>query len=158
MARTYETIRLESRYAPWRDDEAFQRVYTQIKSSTLIDECRCWNLWRLVEQSSKLEGGHLIEIGVWRGGSGILIATQAAMCGIWDMVFLCDTFSGVVKAGPQDAVYRGGEHADTSLAAVTDLVVHHNLHNVITVAGPMPESWVDCGYSDFRFCHIDVFQ
>jgi len=111
-----------------------------------------------VAQSAKLEGS-LLEVGVWRGGTGALIATKASLCGITDTVYLCDTFKGVVKAASQkDSSYRGGEHADTSRHVVEDFLYQRlQLTNVTILPGVFPD---DTGpaiaHERFRFCHIDV--
>src|SRR3984957_12027688 len=107
----YEVVLPNATYSPWNLDETFIAAYSQIKDATLVDKYRCFELWRLVEQCTKLEGGALIEVGVWRGGTAALIATQARNLGLRDKVYACDTFSGVVKAGDEDPDYVGGEHA-----------------------------------------------
>jgi O-methyltransferase len=93
-----------------------------------------------VEQAAKLEGGALIEVGVWRGGTAALIATQARNLGLRDKVYACDTFSGVVKAGAEDPDYVGGEHADTSRRSVEELFHKTlNLDNIEILTGIFPE-------------------
>jgi O-methyltransferase len=145
-------------YNPWNKDRSFQEAYALIQGFTMIDRYRCFELWKLVEQSAKLKHGHLIEIGVWRGGSGALIARQAKNCGIPDRVFLCDTFAGVVKAGPRDSLYQGGEHADATRQDVEGLVFNQlSLDNVEILEGVFPDQ-TGGGLEGlpFRFCHIDV--
>jgi O-methyltransferase len=154
----YELVIPGATYSPWNLDEAFKTAYLQVKDGTLVDRYRCFELWRLVEQSAKLEGGALIEIGVWRGGTAALIAIQARDLGLRDRVFACDTFYGIVKAGPEDAHYVGGEHADTSRRLVEELFYETlKLNNIEILAGVFPE---DTGglveNLKFRFCHIDV--
>jgi hypothetical protein len=78
----YEAVLPNATYSPWNLDKAFIAAYSQIKDATLVDKYRCFELWRLVEQCAKLEGGALIEIGVWRGGTAALIATQAKNLGL----------------------------------------------------------------------------
>jgi O-methyltransferase len=145
-------------YSPWNKDDLFQAIYASIKPFTLVDEYRCFELWKLVEQVAKLNSGAIIEIGVWRGGTGALIARQAKNCGIEDKVFLCDTFAGVVKAGERDSRYKGGEHSDTSRQGVEELILKRmNLDNVEILEGIFPDQTghrVDS--MQFRFCHIDV--
>src|SRR3989338_3907028 len=100
-------------YAPWVTDVDFLRVHEKIKTNTLVDIYKCYELWKLVEETEKVEGC-LVEVGVWRGGSGAVIASKVAALGSHAAVYLCDTFTGVVKAGSKDSAYEGGEHADTS--------------------------------------------
>jgi O-methyltransferase len=144
-------------YSPWNLDEYFNQTYQKIQHNTLVDKYRCYELWKLVEQSAKLSEGSIIEIGVWRGGTGALIAEQANRCNIKEDVFLCDTFFGCVKAGPNDSAYLGGEHSDTSEQIVKDLLNQLNINNASILTGIFPE---DSGNivkdKKFRFCHIDV--
>jgi O-methyltransferase len=158
MAQEYEPVRPSATYSPWKKDNLFQEVLAQIAGFTLVDRYRCFELWKLVEQVSKLKEGSIIEVGVWRGGTGALIAKKAKNCGIEDRVFLCDTFTGVVKASIKDSAYKGGEHADTSRQIVEELIsTRMNLDNVEILEGIFPDQ---TGHRvegmRFRFCHIDV--
>jgi O-methyltransferase len=72
-------------------------------------------------------------------------------------VYLCDTFSGVVKASDLDPAYVGGEHADTSRGQVEALLARLGLTNTTLLKGIFPD---DTGtaleHLRFRLCHIDV--
>jgi O-methyltransferase len=156
-AREYERVQPLATFSPWNKDDQFQTVFAAIKEFTLVDKYRCFELWALIEQASKLKSGSIIEVGVWRGGTGALISQQARLCAIQEKVFLCDTFSGVAKAGENDSTYKGGEHADTSRKTVEGLLARMNLSNVEILEGTFPD---DTGRQvedlQFRFCHIDV--
>jgi O-methyltransferase len=143
-------------YSPWWTDEPFMRTFEDVRDATLVDIYRLYELWRLVDQVADLEGD-LIEVGVWRGGSGCLIARRAQQHCPTATVYLCDTFEGVVKAGRHDNEYVGGEHNDTSSTNVRDLARRFSLDNVTVVEGVFPDE-VDnqFGASRFRFAHIDV--
>ena len=158
MTQEYGTVSPAATYSPWNKDNSFQAMFASIEGFTLVDKYRCFELWKLIEQIAKLKNGSIIEIGVWRGGTGALIAKQAKNCGIEERVFLCDTFTGVVKAGVRDSAYKGGEHADTSRQAVEELILTRmNLDNVEILEGIFPDQ---TGHRvegmQFRFCHIDV--
>jgi O-methyltransferase len=154
----YEPVYPFATYSPWNKDKVFQKVYSSIEGFTLVDKYRCFELWKLVEQSAKLKNGSIIEIGVWRGGTGALIAKQAKNCGIEDRVFLCDTFAGVVKAGANDSIYNNGEHADTNRQSVEEFILTKmNLDNIEILEGIFPEQTGSLVEDmQFRFCHIDV--
>jgi O-methyltransferase len=144
-------------YSPWNIDQEFIKVWSSIQPYTLVDKLRCYELWKLVEQCSKLDSGHIMEIGVWRGGTGVLIARQAKNSKIKESVFLCDTFKGVVKAGLNDATYEGGEHADTGKEMVEKLLSENRLDNVEILEGIFPEQTAtNVENLKFRFVHIDV--
>jgi O-methyltransferase len=144
-------------YSPWLSDTEFQLVFDAIRGSTLVDRYRCYELWQLVAEAAKLPEGEIIEVGVWRGGTGALIAKRRQLLGLQSVVYLCDTFRGVVKAGDLDAQYKGGEHSDTSKGTVLTLCSDLKLEGVQILEGIFPE---DTGrqVSDrvFRLCHIDV--
>ena len=153
----YERPELGALYAPWNLDNDFNEIYGKIISYTLVDKYRCYELWKLIEQSAKLNEGSIIEIGVWRGGTGAIIAKQTKRCNIEEEVFLCDTFSGCVKAGTKDSTYVGGEHSDTSEQIVKDLFQQLNIDNVSILTGIFPDNTGSLVKDKkFRFCHIDV--
>ncbi len=156
--KRYERVIPSATYSPWNNDYLFQEMHRKITDFTLVDKYRCFELWKLIEQSSKLESGSIIEIGVWRGGTGALIARQSTNCGINNPVYLCDTFSGVVKTGAEDSRYKGGEHADTSRRIVEGLIFdQEKLKNVRILEGVFPdETSREIEQERFRFCHIDV--
>lgn len=154
----YECVSPLADFAPWNLDHTFKEIYAKIKHATYADKYRCHELWWLVSQSAKLATGSLLEVGVWRGGTGAIIASRARQCGLADPVYLCDTFRGVVKAGPHDPVYRGGEHSDTSQAEVERLLQDTlGLYDIRVLAGVFPDdSSAELWDDRFRFCHIHV--
>ncbi len=143
--------------APWNTDAKFAAAYSVIRNFTLVDKYRCFELWQLTAQVAKLPQGAILEVGVWRGGTGALSARQAADCKIIEMVYLCDTFTGVVKASKRDHTYQGGEHSDTSRRVAEKLTTSMGLGNTRILQGIFPE---DTGHEveqvSFRLCHIDV--
>lgn len=144
-------------YSPWLADEPFQAIYQRVRQNTLVDQYRCYELWQLVGEAAKLAQGALVEIGVWRGGTGALIAKKSRLAGIEEPVYLCDTFRGVVKAGPRDGAYVGGEHADTTKEQVLQLCRELQVDQVRVLEGIFPdESGHLVAGNAFRFCHIDV--
>ena len=85
---------------------------------------------------------------------------EGRVAGARSDVYLCDTFTGVVKAGVNDGWYQGGEHADTSRGTVEDLI-HGvmNLSNVIILEGIFPDDTggvLEEKNARFSLCHVDV--
>lgn len=148
-------------YAPWQADEAFRRVYDEISHATQVDISRCYELWTLIPQTAQLPGA-ILEVGVWRGGTGALLAARAETttspgAAGQATVYLADTFQGVVKAGPKDDYYRGGEHADASAAQVAELLTGLQIRNARILEGVFPEETAaQIAEEAIRFCHIDV--
>ncbi len=108
-----------------------------------------------VAETAKIDGD-ILEVGVWRGGTGCIMAARAQMIGRTCNVFLCDTFSGVVKAGAIDQDV-GGEHADTSIGIVNQCLTDAGVHNCIILTGIFPdETGPAIASRRFSLCHIDV--
>jgi O-methyltransferase len=146
----------EATYSPWNDDNEFSAAFSKIKQNTLVDVYRAHELWSLVREASRL-AGDILEVGVWRGGTGCLMAERTKQLGSSATVFLCDTFNGVVKASSRDSHYQGGEHADTSIDMVRQLTVNMELANVELLEGIFPDETGDqIKNRQFSLCHIDV--
>lgn len=143
-------------YSPWYDDDEFLLVYHKIKDNTLVDIYRCYELWSLIMRSGGIKGD-ILEVGVWRGGTGSLISCAAAKVSTECRVYLADTFAGVVKASENDTRYKGGEHSDTSMDSVRNLLKAVGVSNAVLLKGIFPDQ-VNFGSSipQFRLCHIDV--
>ena len=140
-------------YSPWLLDESFQKVYESIKDKTLIDIYRLYELWSIAHQQRDVEGDFL-EVGVWRGGSGVLLGK--ALAGTDKKLFLADTFSGVVNAGPNDSTYKGGEHADVSLSEVRSLLRENGIPNSEILVGEFPLKTAMSIEGNLSLVHIDV--
>jgi O-methyltransferase len=141
----------EADYTPWNLDLSFLQTYEAVKGHTLVDFYRCWELWSLARQTQKLEQGALLEVGVWRGGTGALLAKAGG-----GPVYLCDTFTGVPKAGKGDGFYRGGEHADTSRETVEALLDSLNLKATILTGIFPDDTGARLQQERFRLVHVDV--
>ena len=128
-----------------------------MRRNTLVDIWRCYELWSLLGEMRDVPGA-ILEVGVWRGGSGRLMAKRAAELGFDDRVYLCDTWKGVVKTGAVDTYYRDGKHDDASNErSSTQLVADLGLNNVECLQGIFPDDTGDQVVDDtFRLCHIDV--
>jgi O-methyltransferase len=139
--------------APWLNDIEFINIYDKIKSYTLVDLYRCYELWVLAKQTKKVSGA-ILEVGVWRGGTGVILAEAAKRSG--KRVFLADTFRGVVKAGANDTAYKGGEHSDTSNELVSGLLCSLSLEDVILLDGVFPEQTEHFVQERIAMLHCDV--
>jgi O-methyltransferase len=152
----YETITRHRAYAPWANDKEFFSVYRKARLNTLVSVERCYELWDLVHNLGAVEGA-VIEVGVWRGGTGAVLASALARVRPAEKIYLCDTFRGVPKAGHYDSLYSGGEHADTSIEHVAELLKSLSLSNAVLVEGVFPDqSGPQIPPGPISLCHIDV--
>jgi O-methyltransferase len=143
-------------YRPWDTDEPFLAAYEQIRDYTKVDIYRCYTLWTLVRQALDLPGD-VMEVGVWRGGTAALLGMQLARAAPQRRLYLADTFAGVVKAGPRDDYYKGGEHADADRETVEALLARCEIPNATVLAGVFPEeTGAAVEGRAISFCHVDV--
>ncbi len=148
-------IPLNSTYAPWHDDHEFREVYDAVEGSTLVDQYKCYELWEQLGQLTHVEGD-ILEVGVWRGGTGVLMARRVQQLGAKARLLLCDTFQGVAKAGANDPWYKGGEHSDTSPDHVRELARSLGV-DVELLVGMFPdETGEEIEDVRLRLVHIDV--
>ncbi|MEO6801805.1 MAG: TylF/MycF/NovP-related O-methyltransferase [Granulicella sp.] len=146
----------QATYSPWIDDHEFSAAFERIRPNTLVDIYRAYELWSLVRETSHLDGD-VLEVGVWRGGTGCLMAERVRLLKPAVTVFLCDTFKGVVKASDHDSHYQGGEHANTSMNIVRRLAISMGLNNIELLEGIFPdETGHQVESRRFSLCHIDV--
>lgn len=136
-------------------DSKFVEAEKLTRPYTLVDVLRRHELWVMVGQSAKLGNGNILEVGVWRGGTGLLIAEAMRHFGVSGTLYLADTFAGVVKVGENDSSYTGGEHADTSLEQVEDLF-RTQQHDVRILTGIFPDETGHLFDGTIKLLHIDV--
>ena len=151
---SYNQIIPFNTYSPWNDDLEFSNIYSKIKSNTLVDIYRCYELWTLVNKLNDRDGD-ILEVGVWKGGTAGIISLAASKNNRTN-VYLADTFEGVAKASKFDPVYRGGEHSDTSETIVTQLLDSLSLNNYQILKGVFPDDFKNLQIDKIKFCHIDV--
>lgn len=154
---SYQIVHPAATYAPWLKDKVFLEHFWKLKKHSLVNIYQAWELWTTVANQAGTEGD-ILEVGVWRGSTSILMGLKLQGLGSGKKVYACDTFEGVVKAGSEeDNCYSGGEHKDTSLAFVDRLVHRNGLSNITLLKGIFPE---DTGHiiadKKFSICHIDV--
>lgn len=138
-------------FSPWLDDEAFSAIYEIVKPFTMVDIYRCYELYSLARQCRRV-AGEIVEVGVWRGGTGALMAHALNN----RPVHLFDTFSGVVKHDAEfDTLYSGGEHADTDEDIVRSLFAKANVECRIH-RGIFPDDTLQGLPASICLAHIDV--
>jgi O-methyltransferase len=152
----YDNLYLLDVYSPWMIDAAFLTIWRSASRNALTDVLRSYELYQCVREVAGIPGD-ILEVGVWRGGTGAVLAAAARRWKPDANVWLCDTFSGVVKAGPFDPAYRGGEHADSSQETVVSLLSGLELTNASILEGVFPDDTASSlADRKIALCHIDV--
>lgn len=150
-----ELIFPRNTYNPWYDDKEFMDIYSKhVRPNTLVDIYRCYELWAISKRLKDTQGS-ILEVGVWKGGTGCILAENMNSS---DSLYLCDTFSGVVKTSEKDNFYKGGEHGDVDFERVMKLFLSYDKKNIQILKGIFPDKTSkDINSKElFKLCHIDV--
>lgn len=147
---------ISSDYPKHLHDPEFLRISAEAQAFTLVDVPRRHELWSLVRQSAKLAPGNYLEVGVWRGGTGLILAEAMRHFGVTGELYLADTFTGVVAAGEHDTLYVGGEHSDTSEDLVRTMLARNGHGGVKILKGMFPDDTADRFTGAIRLLHVDV--
>ncbi|NBP00443.1 MAG: hypothetical protein EBU90_10030 [Proteobacteria bacterium] len=122
--------------------------------NTVIPPWKLDFLWNAVESCPK---GDIIEIGCWRGGSSLVIAGASKIYKPESNVYLCDTFKGIVLAGPNDNHHKDGDFSNTSKEHVYNLLVSNQITKFNLIEGIFPlETSEQVSTSMISLVHIDV--
>jgi len=153
----YQIVIPYATYAPWALDQKFLEVFNKVKKNSLVNIYQCWELWKLTDETEKIFGD-IIEIGVYRGATSAIMGTRLKLNDSKSTLFCCDTFEGVVKASKDDNFYKGGEHKDTSVEFIENLLgTELKLSGFKLLKGVFPdETGEQVENNKFRLCHIDV--
>jgi len=142
--------------SPWLTDKKFNKIYEGVRKNTLVDRVRCYHLYLLIQQIEKVPGD-ILEVGTWRGGTAGIFTQLLPK----KMVYLADTFKGVVKSSVWEH-YKDKAHADTSEELVRDFLGGHlKVSNFEILKGIFPEDTgkkvADKAFS-LVYLDVDVYQ
>ncbi|MFA5387498.1 MAG: TylF/MycF/NovP-related O-methyltransferase [Candidatus Paceibacterota bacterium] len=100
----------------------------------------------LIYYASRAPAGATVEIGVWKGGSALVLAETRP-----GPLYLYDTFEGIPYQGELDSGNPVGKFADTSAEAVQALIPRAHV-----IKGLFPDSLVKM--APVGFVHADADQ
>lgn len=87
-------------------EPVFKEIWSRVKPFTMTYLERGYALFKAIEYISKNQiPGSIVECGVWRGGSCMLMALALQHFGVWDRKFLLyDTFAGMTEPTREDVI------------------------------------------------------
>lgn len=133
-------------------DQDFAVLRDKVRRHTLVSEDRLALLYQLTLQANNVSGD-LVEIGVYRGGTALLMAESLGASN--QQLHLFDTFCGMPASDPDIDLHRSGDFADTSLEAVSALL--GDFTNIHLYPGLFPETLPrDWTNKRFALVHVDV--
>lgn len=130
----------------------FADLCDQVRRHTLLSEERLSILYQLACQARHVPGD-AVEIGVYKGGTALLMAT--ALKNSTQQIHLFDTFCGMPAAKPGIDLHRSGDFSDTTVEVVSRLL--QDFENIYLYPGLFPDSLPrDWHHRRFSLVHIDV--
>jgi O-methyltransferase len=108
------------------------------------------NLEKLLVSLKDIEGS-VAEVGVYKGGSALIIAKTL----VGDDIYLFDTFDGMPETCEFDNDHKKGDFNDSSYDEVLNLFTNYD--NVKIIKGIFPDGDYDfLEGKKFKFVHLDV--
>ena len=119
---------------------------------SLVDTYRMMILLRLLRSTASVEG-EVWELGVYRGGTAVLIRNELARTG-YTTFRLFDTFAGMPATDAERDLHQAGDFAGTSLAEVQEIVGRDPFLD--WRPGVVPETFAGLESAVLRFVHVDL--
>jgi O-methyltransferase len=139
---------------PWLESDALQAVMELPRRHSMVSPDRMFMLLQWLDFALAAPG-EVAEFGVWRGGTALLLRDHLEAQRSNRTLHLFDTFAGLPEANPaKDNYHREGDLADTSEAAVRDLL--GAAAGVAIHRGRFEETATAVKRERFCFAHIDA--
>jgi O-methyltransferase len=131
----------------------FLRIHEACAAETMTSIERMYALWQATRHVAERGiAGDLVECGVWRGGSVMLMAMTLLACGVRDRtIWLYDTFEGMTAPSDADVQEMSGRPAREVMAG-------DDLFRCVAARTIVEENLARTGYPLFRFVQGDVLS
>lgn len=133
-------------YKLWYPDKQFLRIFLQIRELTVCSIDKCWVLYQLAKHCKFLPG-HAAEVGVYKGGSALLLCKAL----ISRDIHLFDTFFGI----PQNEDRPDMEGRYEANKYDVEHLLSNFLHRVHIYEGLVENNLSQIKASPFSLVHID---
>ncbi len=130
---------IKKRHDPIMDaDSEFMRIYNHCKPFTMTSKERMYALYKAVSYVTEAGiPGDLVECGVWKGGSAMLMAMMSER-----KIFLYDTFEGMTEPGVHDYSIAGNDAVAEGMSSASLELVKSNVQspNAVFVRGKVEDT------------------
>jgi predicted O-methyltransferase YrrM len=141
----------------WRDP-LFRKAHARSKGRTVVSIRRKMNLYLIVRfYLAKLAGRNIIELGTWRGGNLLFMATILKKIDPTAKVYGLDTFAGMPETDKAVDLHRLGDFKDSNMDDILEAASAANLDNIELIKGDVRETLFEaCNRASFGLAHIDL--
>ncbi len=110
-------------------EKDFEEVYVKAKAYTLTSVERMYALYKAVQYIvSANVSGDIVETGVWKGGSMMLVSSALQKFGnIGRTIYLYDTYEGMTKPGERDVMTANKYPAEKKWAEISQKKDYKNI-------------------------------
>jgi len=146
--KSNEIIISRATYAPWKIEDQFIEIYSQLKFLTLLDEKRFFTIYSILQQL-KYINGDILDLGCMRGGVGMMMSK----INLKGNTYLIDTFSGLLE---EEKYHKKGMFAFTGIEELKKNIKYFNLKKIKVLKQNFPKKEKLKNIKKLKLCHIDV--
>lgn len=122
-------------------DNLYQEALAAADGRTVQCEDNRMNIYLLLKHFlHKLDGGHIVEFGSYKGGSAIFMAKVCSVLNPNMHVYAFDTFEGMPMTDPSIDAHRAGDFKDVDFGELQDYARSIGLNNLHFVRGLFEET------------------
>lgn len=117
------------------EDPLFQESWKLASERTLVSQSKFLNIFLIMKYGMKDLSGDFIELGCYKCGMAIFIASVAKGLGMKGTVYALDTFEGMPPSDNLLDIHFAGNFADVSYQETLNTISTLNLPNLVLVKG-----------------------
>lgn len=119
-----------------RADPLYRQAVARARGRSVVSEDNRINLFLICRFFlERLEPGHIVEFGAYKGGNAVFMATIAAALGSPARVYALDTYAGIPDADPSIDAHSAGDFHDVDLPELRQYAGQCGLDNLEFVQG-----------------------
>jgi len=146
--KSNEIIISRATYAPWKIEDQFIKIYSQLKFLTLLDEKRFFTIYSILQQL-KYINGDILDLGCMRGGVGMMMSK----INLKGNTYLIDTFSGFQE---EEKYHKKNIFVFTGIAELEENIKKFKLKKIKILKQKFPDKKKLKNIKTLKLCHIDV--
>jgi predicted O-methyltransferase YrrM len=126
-----------------RSDPLYQKAARMGSGRSVVSEENRINLYLICRFFlERLEPGHIVEFGAYKGGNALIMASVAAELSPATKVFALDTYTGIPDADPSIDAHSAGDFGGVDLGELREHARRSGIGNIEFVQGRFEETAV----------------
>jgi predicted O-methyltransferase YrrM len=141
-----------------RADPLYENASKLARGRSVLSEDNRINLYLICRfYLDRLDPGHIVEFGAYKGGNALFMARVAAALYPDKKVYALDTYSGIPDADASIDAHSAGDFRDVDLIELRDVAARQGLSNIEFVQGRFEDTASDLlsRIGSVSLAHID---